>query len=61
MEIGHSKGQRDMCHPTCDSNVPDVTYEDKQKLRFAFEQLKTKALQLNCWDRSELEGFSSTT
>ncbi|KAF0890463.1 hypothetical protein E2562_002832 [Oryza meyeriana var. granulata] len=44
-----------------DSNVPDVTYEDKQKLRFAFEQLKTKALQLNCWDRSELEGFSSTT
>jgi pre-rRNA-processing protein IPI1 len=44
-----------------DSNVLDVTYEDKQKLRFAFEQLKTKALQLNCWDRSELEGFSSTT
>ncbi|KAL5216290.1 hypothetical protein ABZP36_007691 [Zizania latifolia] len=43
-----------------DSNVPDVTYEDKQKLRFAFEQLKTKALQLNCWDRSELEEFSST-
>ncbi|XP_015692389.1 uncharacterized protein LOC102700798 isoform X1 [Oryza brachyantha] len=44
-----------------DSNLPGVTYEDKQKLRFAFEQLKTKALQLNCWDRSELEGFSSTT
>ncbi|KAL5215233.1 hypothetical protein ABZP36_004385 [Zizania latifolia] len=44
-----------------DSNVPDVTYEDKQKLRFAFEQLKAKALQLNYWDRSELEEFSSTT
>uniref|UniRef100_A0A0D9W601 Pre-rRNA-processing protein Ipi1 N-terminal domain-containing protein n=2 Tax=Leersia perrieri TaxID=77586 RepID=A0A0D9W601_9ORYZ len=44
-----------------DSNVPDVTYEDKQKLRFAFEQLKSKALQLNCWDKSELENFSSAT
>lgn len=43
------------------SNVPDVTYGDKQKLKFAFEQLKTKALQLNCWDASELEGISSTT
>ncbi|GJN27332.1 hypothetical protein PR202_gb15347 [Eleusine coracana subsp. coracana] len=27
----------------------DVTYEEKQKLKSAFEQLKTKALQLNCW------------
>lgn len=45
-----------------DSNVPsDVTYGQKQKLKFAYEQLKTKALQLNCWDRSELEGLSSTT
>lgn len=44
-----------------DSNLPDVTYGQKQKLKFAFEQLKTKALQLNCWDRSELEGISSTT
>ncbi|KAM0866067.1 hypothetical protein ACQ4PT_042862 [Festuca glaucescens] len=44
-----------------DSNVPDVTYGEKQTLKFAFEQLKTKALQLNCWDRSELEGLSSTT
>ncbi|CAM0904271.1 unnamed protein product [Alopecurus aequalis] len=43
------------------SNVPDLTYGEKQKLKFAFEQLKTKALQLNCWDRSELEGLSSTT
>ncbi|XP_037478125.1 uncharacterized protein LOC119355427 [Triticum dicoccoides] len=44
-----------------DSNLPDVTYGQKQKLKFAFEQLKTKALQLNCWDRSELVGISSTT
>ncbi|KAM0881323.1 hypothetical protein ACQ4PT_033013 [Festuca glaucescens] len=44
-----------------DSNVSDVTYGEKQTLKFAFEQLKTKALQLNCWDRSELEGLSSTT
>ncbi|KQJ83050.1 hypothetical protein BRADI_5g12820v3 [Brachypodium distachyon] len=44
-----------------DSNVPDVTYGQKQKLKCAFEQLKTKALQLNCWDRSELEGLSNTT
>jgi hypothetical protein len=29
-------------------SVPDVTYEEKQKLNFAFEQLKTEALQLNC-------------
>ncbi|WVZ90659.1 hypothetical protein U9M48_036941 [Paspalum notatum var. saurae] len=43
------------------SNVPDVTYEEKQKLKSAFEQLKTKALQLNCWARSELEGLSSAT
>jgi pre-rRNA-processing protein IPI1 len=43
------------------SNVPDVTYGEKQKLKFAFEQLKTKALQLNCWDGNELEGLSSTT
>jgi pre-rRNA-processing protein IPI1 len=44
-----------------DPNVPDVTYGEKQTLKFAFEQLKTKALQLNCWDRSELEGLSSNT
>jgi ferredoxin len=44
-----------------DSSVPDVTHVGKQKLKSAFEQLKTKALQLNCWDRSELEGFSSAT
>jgi pre-rRNA-processing protein IPI1 len=44
-----------------DSNVPDVTYGEKQTLKFAFEQLKTKALQLNCWDGSELEGLSRTT
>ncbi|KAJ1271412.1 hypothetical protein BS78_06G126700 [Paspalum vaginatum] len=43
------------------SSVPDVTYEEKQKLKSAFEQLKTKALQLNCWARSELEGLSSAT
>ncbi|GJN26937.1 hypothetical protein PR202_gb14905 [Eleusine coracana subsp. coracana] len=27
----------------------DVTYEEKQKLKSAFEQHKTKTLQLNCW------------
>ncbi|OEL32577.1 hypothetical protein BAE44_0006405 [Dichanthelium oligosanthes] len=43
-----------------DSSLPNVTYEEKQKLKSAFEQLKTKALQLNCWDRSELEGLSIT-
>ncbi|RLM66539.1 hypothetical protein C2845_PM16G10320 [Panicum miliaceum] len=43
-----------------DSSGPNVTYEEKQKLRSAFEQLKTKSLQLNCWDRSELEGLSIT-
>lgn len=42
-----------------DSSVPDVTHVEKQKLKSAFEQLKTKALQLNCWARSELEGLSS--
>lgn len=44
-----------------DSDLPDVTYEQKQKLKFAFEQLKTKALQLNCWGKNELEGLPSTT
>ncbi|XP_062184458.1 uncharacterized protein LOC133888289 [Phragmites australis] len=44
-----------------DSSVLDVTYGEKQKLKSAFEQLKTKALQLNCWARSELEGLSSAT
>lgn len=44
-----------------DSDMPDVTYEQKQKLKFAFEQLKTKALQLNCWGKNELEGLPSTT
>ncbi|KAK3142350.1 hypothetical protein QOZ80_4BG0345410 [Eleusine coracana subsp. coracana] len=39
----------------------DVTYEEKQKLKSAFEQLKTKALQLNCWATSELEGLSCAT
>ncbi|TVT98346.1 hypothetical protein EJB05_56350 [Eragrostis curvula] len=43
------------------TSVPDVTFEEKQKLKSAFEQLKTKALQLNCWDRSELEGLLSAT
>jgi hypothetical protein len=41
-----------------DSSVPNVTYEEKQKSKFAFEQLKTKASQLNCWDRNELEELS---
>jgi len=41
--------------------VPDVTHAEKQKLKSAFEQLKTKVLQLNCWARSELEGLSSAT
>ncbi|KAK3141987.1 hypothetical protein QOZ80_4BG0340710 [Eleusine coracana subsp. coracana] len=39
----------------------DVTYEEKQKLKSAFEQHKTKTLQLNCWATSELEGLSCVT
>nr|CAB3484790.1 unnamed protein product [Digitaria exilis] len=54
------KGILDYIRHQLDSSVPNVTYEEKQKLKFAFEQLKTKALQLNCWDRSELEGLSTT-
>ncbi|KAF8703383.1 hypothetical protein HU200_032184 [Digitaria exilis] len=54
------KGILDYIRHQLDSSVPNVTYEEKQKLKFAFEQLKTKALQLNCWDRSEIEGLSTT-
>ncbi|KAG2566778.1 uncharacterized protein LOC120681874 isoform X1 [Panicum virgatum] len=54
------KGILDYIRHQLDSSGPNVTYEEKQKLRSAFEQLKTKALQLNCWDRSELEGLSIT-
>ncbi|XP_062225864.1 uncharacterized protein LOC133924381 [Phragmites australis] len=55
------KGILEYIRHQLDSRVPDVTYQEKQKLKSAFEQLKTKALQLNCWTRSELEGLSSTT
>lgn len=55
------KGILEYIRHQLDSSVPDVTHVGKQKLKSAFEQLKTKALQLNCWDRSELEGFSSAT
>ncbi|KAG2572689.1 hypothetical protein PVAP13_7KG197100 [Panicum virgatum] len=54
------KGILDYIRHQLGSSGPNVTYEEKQKLRSAFEQLKTKALQLNCWDRSELEGLSIT-
>ncbi|TKW04860.1 hypothetical protein SEVIR_7G137800v4 [Setaria viridis] len=54
------KGILDYIRHQLDSSVPNVTYEEKQKSKSAFEQLKTKALQLNCWDRSELEGLSIT-
>ncbi|KAL6845843.1 hypothetical protein ACP4OV_024418 [Aristida adscensionis] len=43
-----------------DSSVP-ITHEEKQKLNSAFGQLKTKALQVNCWSSSDLEGLSNAT
>ncbi|CAO2042608.1 unnamed protein product [Urochloa humidicola] len=54
------KGILDFIRHQLDSSVPNVTYEEKQKLKSTLEQLKTKALQLNCWDISELEGLSIT-
>uniref|UniRef100_A0A0A9DIZ6 Uncharacterized protein n=1 Tax=Arundo donax TaxID=35708 RepID=A0A0A9DIZ6_ARUDO len=55
------KGILEYIRHQLDSSVPDVTYEEKQKLKSAFEQLKTKALQLNCWATNELEGISRAT
>ncbi|KAL6652592.1 hypothetical protein ACP70R_011517 [Stipagrostis hirtigluma subsp. patula] len=55
------KGILEYIRRQLDSNVIDVTYVEKQKLKSAFEQLKTKALQLNCWATVELEGLLSAT
>ncbi|CAL5016488.1 unnamed protein product [Urochloa decumbens] len=54
------KGILDYIRHQLDSSVPNVTYEEKQKLKSTFEQLRTKTLQLSCWDRSELEALSVT-
>ncbi|XP_072953458.1 uncharacterized protein [Typha angustifolia] len=39
-----------------DSNRSDLTFEEKYKIQKAFDQLKTRVCEMQCYDTSELEG-----